>query len=269
MVKSICKIECAPQGATQSVAAHWLHSRKEGGFPNLIVVRTTELSVYSVKSTSPDDSKAQSADERQNKRPASRTLELEYSTHLNGDVLAIACLPARRHTFRDSVILMFESVCYNTPVMWSMLAQALSIAVILQGQVTVLAWDVCKLRPIPTSLHMFSPHQLPKMSRSMVTRPPVIDIEPTARCAAILLHQSCLAVLPAVTPGVKQQVTCMQSAAAVGNSFVIDLSTHGIRNAQDFTFLHGCASYLHKSELPHRESMLQKALTFIQNDSTT
>ena len=110
----------------------------------------------------------------------------------------------------------------------------------MQGQVTVMAWDVSKMVPVPTSLHMFSPHQLPKMSRSMVTRPPVIDTEPSARCAAILLHQSVLAVLPAVTPGVKQQVTCMHSAAAVGNSFVIDLNTHGIRNARDFAFLHGC-----------------------------
>lgn len=103
-----------------------------------------------------------------------------------------------------------------------------------------MAWDVGKMRPVPTSLHMFSPHQLPKMSRSIVTRPPVIDTEPSARCAAILLHQSVLAVLPAVSPGVKQQVTCIHSAAAVGNSFVIDLNTHGIRNARDFAFLHGC-----------------------------
>jgi hypothetical protein len=110
MVKSICKVECAPQGVTQSVAAHWLHSRKEGRFPNLIVVRTTELSVYSVRTHKADDSQPLPAGDRQDKRPAMHTLELEYSTNLNGEVLAIACLPARRHTFRDSVVLMFASV---------------------------------------------------------------------------------------------------------------------------------------------------------------
>ena len=114
-----------------------------------------------------------------------------------------------------------------------------------------MAWEVSKMVPVPTSLHMFSPHQLLKMSRSMVTRPPVIDTEPSARCAAILLHQSVLAVLPAVEPGVKQQVTCMHSAAAVGNSFVIDLNTHGIRNARDFAFLHGYASKRHLHSTQH------------------
>lgn len=110
MVKSVCKVDCAPQGVTHSVAAHWLHSRKEGRFPNLIVVRTTEFSVYSVKIHTPNDLTSPAAGDREDKRPASHTLELEYSTHLNGEVQAMACLPARRHTFRDSVILMFESV---------------------------------------------------------------------------------------------------------------------------------------------------------------
>jgi hypothetical protein len=75
----------------------------------------------------------------------------------------------------------------------------------------------------------------------MPTVPPVVDAEPSARCAAILLHQCFLAVLPAVAPGVKQQVACMHCAATVGNSFVIDLSSHGIRNAKGFAFLHGYA----------------------------
>jgi hypothetical protein len=76
----------------------------------LIVVRTTEFAVYSVKIHTSDEFKSSAAGDRQDTRPASHTLELEYCTHLNGEVQAIACLPARRHTFRDSVILMFELV---------------------------------------------------------------------------------------------------------------------------------------------------------------
>lgn len=110
MVKSLCKVDCAPQGVTQSVAAHWLHSREEGRFPNLIAVRTTEFSVYSVRVHTLHDSTSVAAGDQEGKRPASHTLELEYSTHLHGEVQAMACLPARRHTFRDSIILMFESV---------------------------------------------------------------------------------------------------------------------------------------------------------------
>ena len=123
MVKSLCKVQCSPQGVTQSVAAHWLHSRKEGRFPNLIVVRTTEFSVYCVKIHATDDKASLDADDQEAKRPASHTLELEYSTHLHGEVLAMACLPARRHTFRDSIILMFESV--RRPRMLAMRAACL------------------------------------------------------------------------------------------------------------------------------------------------
>lgn len=103
---------------------------------------------------------------------------------------------------------------------------------------SVLAWDVKKHCPVPTSLHMFNVRQLPIRSKTMALAPPVAVAEPSGRCVAVLMHQSVLAVLPAVSPGISQQVACMHSAAAVGNSFVIDLASHGIRTARDVTFLH-------------------------------
>lgn len=106
---------------------------------------------------------------------------------------------------------------------------------------------------MPTSLHMFNLQQLPIRTKTMALMPPVAAAEPSGRCVAVLLHQSVLAVLPAVSPGVSQQVACVHSAAAVGNSFVIDLTSHGIRNARDVAFLQECA---HLSLLYHRKPCL-------------
>lgn len=61
---------------------------------------------------------------------------------------------------------------------------------------------------------------------------------------ALLLYQTIIAVLPAVGPGSKQAVATPLTTASVGNSFVIDLTLHGIRAAKDFAFLHECASPL-------------------------
>lgn len=58
------------------------------------------------------------------------------------------------------------------------------------------------------------------------------------------MYTTILAVLPAITPGVKQAVATQLATASVGNSFVIDLRLHGIRAAKDFTFLHECATPL-------------------------
>eukprot|EP00892_Ulva_mutabilis_P007723 jgi/Ulvmu1/5322/UM022_0116.1 len=213
MVHSVCTLQSSGQGVCHSVAAHWLQPRKEGRFPNLVVVRTTELAVYSVckHDVLPGNSKEGS----DNSHVPRHTLQLEFSQELYGEVMSMACLNARRQNYRDSIVLAFES-----------------------GQVSVLAWDVKKHCPVPTSLHMFNMRQLPIRSKTIAVVPPVAAAEPSGRCVAILLHQSVLAVLPAVSPGVSQQVSCMHSAAAVGNSFVIDLASHGIRSARDVAFLH-------------------------------
>jgi hypothetical protein len=106
MVKSICKVSTDPQGVTHSVSAYWLQPKREGQFPNLIVVQTTELLVYSVKKHVSATSDGDAAREGL----SGHTLELEYRTHLHGEVLAITCLRARRHNYRDSLIMVFESV---------------------------------------------------------------------------------------------------------------------------------------------------------------
>ena len=111
----------------------------------------------------------------------------------------------------------------------------------LQGQVAVLGWDTRRLAPVTTSLHSFSPTQLPTRGRTLFPCPPVARMEPSGRAVAILLYQSIIAVLPAVSPGVKQSVMTPHATATVGNSFVIDLTQHGIRSARDFTFLRECA----------------------------
>lgn len=108
MVNSVCTIQSSGQGVCHSVAAHWLQPRKEGRFPNLIVIRTTELAVYSVykHTVSPGNGK----EGTETSHVPRHTLQLEFSQELYGEVMSMACLHARRQNYRDSIILAFESV---------------------------------------------------------------------------------------------------------------------------------------------------------------
>lgn len=125
----------------------------------------------------------------------------------------------------------------------------------MQGQVAVLGWDTRRLTPVTTSLHSFSPTQLPTRGRTLFPFPPVARMEPSGRAVAVLLYQSIIAVLPAVSPGVKQSVMTTHATATVGNSFVIDLTQHGIRSARDFTFLRECApACARRAVLPSRSA---------------
>jgi hypothetical protein len=133
----------------------------------------------------------------------------------------------------------------------------------VQGQVAVLAWDTHKCCPAVTSLHAFPAAQMPLRGRTVYPCSPVARPEPSGKAAALLLYQSVLAVLPAIAPGAKQGVAAPLASAAVGNSFVIDLTQHGIRVAKDFAFLHEyapfhCAAFV---ALRVHACMLQLCLT--------
>ena len=112
----------------------------------------------------------------------------------------------------------------------------------MQGQVAVLGWDTHRCCIAATSLHAFPAAQLPVRGRTQFPANAVARQEPSGKAVALLLYQSVLAVLPAVGPGVKQGVATPLATAAVGNSFVIDLTQHGMRSARDFVFLRECVS---------------------------
>ena len=106
----------------------------------------------------------------------------------------------------------------------------------------VLAWDAAALAIVSSSLHSFDSKQLPTGGRTLFPRPEITRAEPSGRCAAVLLLKSYLAVLPAVDASAKLGIACVAGAAAVGNSFVIDLASMGIKTVRDFVFLHKCGS---------------------------
>lgn len=108
MVHSICTVQSSGQGVSHSVAAHWLQPRKEGRFPNLIIIRTTELVVYSVQKHAASPSSSKDASDASH--VPRHTLELEFSQEMFGEVMSMACLPARRQNYRDSIVLAFDSV---------------------------------------------------------------------------------------------------------------------------------------------------------------
>lgn len=113
MVHSVCTLQSSGQGVCHSVAAHWLQPRREGRSPNLIVVRTTELAVYSVqKHNVPPSTNKESSEPS---HVPCHTLQLEFSQELFGEVMSMACLQARRQNYRDSIVLAFQSVRRSMP----------------------------------------------------------------------------------------------------------------------------------------------------------
>lgn len=114
MVQSVCTLQSSGQGVCHSVAAHWLQTRGEGRFPNLVVIRTTELAVYSVQKHSVSLSSSKEGSEAAH--VPCHTLQLEFSQELYGEVMSMACLQARRQSYRDSIVLAFQSVRFMDPL---------------------------------------------------------------------------------------------------------------------------------------------------------
>jgi hypothetical protein len=106
MVQTLCKTSSPPQGVTHSVSAFWLAPKQDSEFPNLILIRTTVLEVYSLFHHG--RKKAQVPSEG---HQPSHTLQLEYTKTLHGEVQALACLASRRTGQRDSIVLAFDMVC--------------------------------------------------------------------------------------------------------------------------------------------------------------
>ena len=104
MVQTLCKTAAPPQGITHCVSAFWLQPKQSTPFPNLIVIRTTDLDVYSVH----HHPKA----ERTDGHTPEHTLLLEHTETLHGEALAIASLPSLRSGHCDSIVLAFAGVCF-------------------------------------------------------------------------------------------------------------------------------------------------------------
>jgi hypothetical protein len=105
MVQTLCKVSSEPHGVTHCVSAYWLAPKQDSDFPDLIVVRSNVLVVYSVL-----HSGSKKAVSGGGGHCPSHTLQIEYTTVLHGEVHALACLASRRGGHRDSLVIAFDAV---------------------------------------------------------------------------------------------------------------------------------------------------------------
>jgi len=246
MVLSLCRETSDPTGVTHCAAAYWTRARDEADVPDVIVAKTTQLEVYSLDEYGAGDG----------------VLELQATHKLFGEVQGMAALQSRVHGTRDALVIAFGEVrWWRSRALAGMRNVSAALARFLrphahpparggspaltrplttpQGRVAVLAWDAAALCVVSSSLHCFDASQLPTGGRTLFPRPELVRADPSGRCGAVLLLRSVLAVLPAVDARPAQGgIGCVDGAAAVGNSFVIDLVDMGIRCVRDFAFLH-------------------------------
>jgi cleavage and polyadenylation specificity factor subunit 1 len=225
----------APTGVTHSVSAFLTVSAPPPGtpadaspLPNLVVVRSTSLEIYAANklqggSTTTSDIK----------------LELLAQQRLFGVVESLAVLSGRSgRSGRDAILLTFRD-----------------------AKLSVLQWDPFTADMVPSSLHYFEGDESLKAGRQAFPRPPIAVTDPAGRCAAVVMLRHQLAVLPATESesaalgmgddpyalganfgaGSAAAAAGETVAAALGNSYVDNLSKMHIREIRDAVFLYGAA----------------------------
>ena len=176
-------------------------------------------------------------------------LELLTQQRLFGVVESLAVLRSRGgRSGRDAILLAFRD-----------------------AKLSVLQWDAATSDVAPSSLHYFEGDESLKAGREAFSRPPMVVTDPAGRCAAVIMLRHQLAVLPAtesesaalgmmagddlfstgpptgMNMNMNMNMNNIFSAggetttAAVGNSYVDNLSKMNIREIRDAVFLHGCA----------------------------
>lgn len=235
-----------PTGVTHSVSAFLSVSAPAPGtpadaapLPNLVIVRSTSLEVYAAIRLEEQSSNT------------SIKLELLAQQRLFGVVESLAVLSGRSgRSGRDALLLTFRD-----------------------AKLSVLQWDPFTSDMVPSSLHYFEGDESLKAGRQAFPRPPVAVTDPAGRCAAVVMLRHQLAVLPATESessalgmgddpyalganfgaGSAAAVAAGETvAAALGNSYVDNLSKMNIREIRDAAFLYGAAEptllILHEAE---------------------
>jgi cleavage and polyadenylation specificity factor subunit 1 len=195
--------------------------------PNLVLVRSTSLEVYAANRLQDGSSLSDIK------------LELLTQQRLFGVVESLAVLSGRSgRSGRDAILLTFRD-----------------------AKLSVLQWDPFTSDMVPSSLHYFEGDESLKAGRQAFPRPPIAVTDPAGRCAAVVMLRHQLAVLPATESesaalgmgddpyalganfgiGSAAAAAGETVAAALGNSYVDNLSKMNIREIRDAVFLHGAA----------------------------
>lgn len=221
-------------GVTHSVSAFLSVSAPAPGtpadaspLPNLVIVRSTSLEVYAANTL------------EQGSSTSTIKLELLAQQPLFGVVESLAVLSGRSgRSGRDAILLTFRD-----------------------AKLSVLQWDPFTSDMVPSSLHYFEGDESLKAGRQAFPRPPIAVTDPAGRCAAVVMLRHQLAVLPAtesesaalgmgddpyalganIGTGSAAAAAGETVAAALGNSYVDNLSKMNIREIRDAVFLHGAA----------------------------
>ncbi|MEW5299110.1 MAG: hypothetical protein WDW36_002156 [Sanguina aurantia] len=167
--------------------------------------------------------------------PAVVKLELVGSYSLSGVVESLAVLPSRvaGSAARDAVMMTFRD-----------------------AKLSVIDWDPIHHTIRTTSLHSFEGDPALTQGRVTFAVPPRVATDPAGRCAAVVMFQHQMALLPALevdqldlligaSAGDPDDITggdpsLLQGSSGVGNSYVVNLAKMlGIHEVRDAVFLHG------------------------------
>lgn len=189
---------------THCASAFLTHDEQTHSLPNLVVVRHTFLDIYTVKSGGNDEYK----------------LERVLSRKLFGVVESLSVLSKPRRDGRDAVMLTFRD-----------------------AKLSVVRWNEDIWDIESSSLHYFESDLSLKTGRVCFPSPPFTAVDPQGRCAAVIMFRHQMAILPA-TESLEDDIyegeeKHSDTAAAVGNSYLDNLSTVGVRDIRDAVFLCG------------------------------
>ena len=186
-------------------------SMVQGGGRNLVVVKNTLLELYQLR--------VQSENTEENAIFHAR-LELRHSAALFGKVAQMAVVrPTGAAT--DRLLLAFDT-----------------------GNLAIVAWDPVKFDFSTVAIQSFANAELIVGRGEPAMCPPLLRADPQNRCAAMLVHDLRLHIVPI---GAQYQRTHMDDAALAEDggggdddgNFEIDLEAMGICNVKDFVFLDG------------------------------
>ncbi|KXZ43815.1 hypothetical protein GPECTOR_80g175 [Gonium pectorale] len=218
--------------ATQPIAAG-----EEPQLPNLVVVRTNRLEVYSVRASAAPAAGMAATTAAGSGGPSvgggGARLELVCSEHLHGVVESMAVLSGGSPGRRDALLLTFRD-----------------------AKLSVLEWDPRSARLRTSSLHYFEGEGEGAIlraavqggagrseglgGRAAVPLPPRVVADPAGRCAAVAVLFNQLALLPALEADALDLGGGGGGVACVGNSYMLNLQKMmGIREVRDCVFLHG------------------------------
>ncbi|CAG9466891.1 unnamed protein product [Pedinophyceae sp. YPF-701] len=222
-----------PTAISHAITAFLTAPSESSSVPELVCASATNLEIYRIV-TLPRDAEAAGPDADSDSDSAGAALEFIGSWPLSGKVESMAALPASRPGFREALLLCFAD-----------------------AKLSVLEWSVAQSNLRTTSLHRFDGNIALKQARAAFPHGVRVRCDPLGRCAAVIMFDSQLALVPAfgkegddedLVLGLAggAQVDAKGAGARAGDrgavmcdrSYVLDLGRLGVTNVRDVAFLH-------------------------------